>query len=88
MAVTSVRLQPELDWALDELAKKLDRTKSYLINQSVKDFLAKKSQEELRWIETLSAIDSVECGNVIEESEVTNWLESWGSNNELSPPTL
>jgi len=33
MGVTSVRLQPEIENPLEELSKKLDRSKSYLINQ-------------------------------------------------------
>ena len=88
MGVTSVRLQPEIEDPLEDLSKKLDRSKNYLINLAIKEFLAKKSLEEQRWVETLEAIDSVKSGKLIEEEEVIDWLESWGSENELEPPSL
>lgn len=88
MGVTSVRLQPDIENPLEDLSKKLDRSKSYLINQAVKEFLARKALEEQRWIETLEAIDSVKSRKLIEEKEVNDWLESWGTENELKPPGL
>jgi len=88
MGVTSVRLQPEIENPLEDLSKKLDRSKSYLINQAVKEFLARNSLEEQQWVETLEAIDSVKSGKLIEEKEVNDWLESWGTENELEPPNL
>jgi len=86
MAVTSVRLQPEIEEPLEKLSRKLDRSKSYLINQAVKEFLDRKSLEEQRWAETLEAIDSVKSGKSIDDKEVNDWLESWGAENELEPP--
>ncbi len=88
MGVTSVRLQPEIENPLEDLSKKLDRSKSYLINQAIKEFLARKSLEDQRWVETIEAIDSVKSGKLIEEKEVINWLESWGMDNEVEPPSL
>ena len=87
MGITSVRLKPEIENPLEDLSKKLDRSKSYLINQAIKEFLARRSLEEKRWVETLEAIDSVKSGESIEETEVNDWLESWGAENELEPPS-
>ena len=86
MGVTSVRLRSEIEDPLENLAKKLDRSKNYLINQAVQEFLARQSTEEQRWSETLDAIDSVKAGQLINEKEVNNWLKSWGTDNELEPP--
>ena len=86
MGVTSVRLQPEIESPLDELAKKLDRSKNYLINQAIKEFIARQSVEDERWRDTLQAIRSVREGKVVPEEEVTRWLKSWGDENELEPP--
>jgi len=88
MGVTSVRLQPEIETPLEVLSKKLDRSKSYLINQAIKEFLARRTLEEKRWIETLEAIESVKSEHLIEEVKVNDWLESWGAENELKPPSL
>ena len=88
MGVTSVRLQPEIESPLEDLAKKLDRSKNYLINRAIKEFLSRQSLEELRWVETLEALESVKSGKYIDETEVNEWLESWGTGNELEPPKV
>lgn len=86
MGVTSIRLKPEIEYPLDELAKKLDRSKNYLINLAIKEFIARQSLENERWLETLQAIGSIEAGKGVEEKEVASWLDSWGTENELVPP--
>ena len=86
MGVTSIRLRPEIENPLNNLSKKLDRSKNYLINQAIKEFLERKSVDEQRWKETLEAIDSVKSGRSIDEKNVNEWLDSWGSENELEPP--
>ncbi len=88
MAVTSIRLQPEVERPLEILSKKLDRSRNYLINQAIKEFIEKRVVEEERWSETLVALDSVKNGAVIEETEVVNWLKSWGTGNEKTPPQI
>lgn len=87
MSITSVRLQAEVETPLEVLAKRLDRSKNYLINQAVKEYLERQSVEEERWRETLTAIESVKKGKRVEEAKVTAWLESWGQENELEPPS-
>ncbi len=86
MGVTSIRLQPEIENPLESLAKKLDRSKNYLINQAIKEFIERKSNDEKRWSETIEAIASVKAGKVVAEEDVNEWLESWGSENEIKPP--
>jgi len=88
MGVTSVRLQPEIESSLENLANKLDRSKNYLINQSVKEFIARKSLEEKQWSETLEALDSVKSNRLVAEQEVNEWLDSWGEAHEIPPPKL
>jgi len=86
MSVTSIRLQSDIESPLEELAKKLDRSKNYLINQALKEFIARQSMDDNRWEETLQALSSIESGKSIPESEVSAWLKSWGTDEELSPP--
>ena len=86
MSVTSIRLQKELETPLEELAKKLHRSKNWLINQAVKEFVEKGALEERRWIETLQALDSVEQGVVVDSNNVHEWLDTWGMEEETSPP--
>lgn len=87
MGVTSIRLQPEIESPLEELAAKLDRSKNYIINQAIKEYIERQSIEGLRWSETLEALNSIKSGSSLPEEEVNAWLESWGSGEELSPPS-
>lgn len=86
MGVTSIRLQPDIETPLEELAAKLDRSKNYIINQAIKEFIERQSAEDSRWSDTLEALSSLENGTSIPEADVDAWLESWGSGEELSPP--
>ena len=88
MGVTSVRLQPEIENPLEQLAKKLDRSKNYLINQAIKEFLVRKSLDDKKWNETLEALESIKSNKVVDEQEVNEWLDSWGENNEKKPPKI
>jgi predicted transcriptional regulator len=88
MGVTSVRLRSEIETPLEKLAIKLDRSKNYLINQAITEFIERSNLEEQRWTETLEAIESVKSGHLIDEDRVNNWLDSWGTDNEVSPPKL
>jgi predicted transcriptional regulator len=88
MGVTSVRLRSEIETPLEKLAIKLDRSKNYLINQAITEFIERSNLEEQRWNETLEAIESVKSGHLIDEDRVNNWLDSWGTDNEVSPPKL
>lgn len=86
MGVTSIRLQPEIEGPLEALAAKLKRSKNYIINQSIKEYIARQLQEDARWADTLEALNSIKEGRSIPESEVNAWLNSWGTDEELSPP--
>ncbi len=86
MSVTSIRLPEDVAAPLETLAKRLDRSKNYLINQAIKEFLARQFMEDSRWEDTLKALSSVKEGRLVDEGEVTQWLQSWGSDNELTPP--
>ncbi len=87
MSITSVRLNDDVERPLDSLAKKLDRSKSYLINQAVREFVARQSVEESRWAETLEALESINRGESIDEDNVNAWLNSWGTDSPKAPPT-
>jgi predicted transcriptional regulator len=88
MTVTSIRLSKEIEVPLKQLSQKLDRSKNYLINQAVKEFVHRQSMEELRWLDTTQALESVKAGRLVEASEVSEWLESWGIGLPKSPPKV
>lgn len=86
MAVTSIRLSNEVEIPLENLSKKLDRSKNYLINKAIKEFIARQSMEDSRWEDTLQALDSVKSGKSINGDKVDEWLRSWGSKDEKVQP--
>lgn len=86
MSVTSIRIADEVEKPLEVLSKKLDRSKNYLINQAIKEFIARQSLEDSRWQDTLEALESIKVGKSIDEEDVNAWLNSWGTNNRKSPP--
>lgn len=88
MSVTSIRLNSELEQPLNELSEKLDRSKNYLINQAIKDYVEREAVKAKRWQETLEALKSVEEGRVISGEAVFKWMDTWGSDNELPPPKV
>ncbi|OFZ69638.1 MAG: transcriptional regulator [Betaproteobacteria bacterium RBG_16_58_11] len=86
MSITSVRIQAELENGLDALASKLQRSKSWVINQAIREFIEKQELEQQRWQETLEALTSVKQGKVVSGEAVHAWLGSWGSAEELPLP--
>mgnify|MGYP001567489177 FL=1 len=86
MSITSVRIPDDIEKPLESLSKKLDRSKSYLINQAIKEFIARQSLEDSRWQDTLEALESIKAGKAIDEEDVNAWLNSWGTNDRKLAP--
>ena len=86
MGVTSIRLNKENEEPLENLAVKLDRSKNFLINQAIKEYIARQAMDDARWEDTLKALASIKEGKTIDESEVVSWLKSWGTDGEKAAP--
>jgi predicted transcriptional regulator len=86
MSVTTVRLQADVEERLEAMAGKLHRTKSWIINQALREFIENQTTEQSRWLETVKAMESVARGEVVSGESVHDWLRSWGSTSELAPP--
>ncbi|GAB3312641.1 CopG family ribbon-helix-helix protein [Haliea atlantica] len=88
MSVTTVRLSPETERELEALAGKLDRSKGWLINQALSEYLERQKQEQVRWRETLEAMEAVAKGRVVDAEDVHDWLRSWGTEQEQAAPEV
>ncbi len=88
MSITSVRFPSEIDHALTDAAQKLQRSKSWLINQALKEFFEREKMLQNRWDDTAEAMESVAAGRVISGDAMHQWLQSWGSSDELAPPKV
>ena len=86
MSVTTVRLKADVEHQLEAIANKLHRTKGWVINQALSEYIDKQNLEQDRWQQTLDAMESATEGKVVDVSEVHSWLSSWGTGNELDAP--
>ena len=86
MGVTSIRLANEVEAPLEKLAQKLDRSKNYLVNQAIREFIRRQAMEEARWADTLEALGSVKEGKLVDEKAASAWLQSWGDGKPKTPP--
>lgn len=86
MSVTTVRLRADVEQRLDEIARRLQRSKGWVINQALSEYMARQQLEQERWKQTLEAMESAAQGKVVDASEVHDWLNSWGAEDEQEAP--
>ena len=79
----SVRLQPELNDQVAAIATALDRPKSWVIEQAVKDFVAVQEWQLAAIDEGIKAADA---GQIVPHEDVAAWVQSWGHPTELPMP--
>lgn len=58
MSVTTVRLQAEVEQSLEVIAGRLLRSKGWIINQALSEYIEKQQREQNRWQQTLKAMES------------------------------
>ncbi len=85
MGITSVRFSEEIDSGLERAAAAARRTKSWLINEAVRDYLQRKDEAGDRWRDTLAALDQAKHGEVVDGAEVLEWLATWGNESAAQP---
>ena len=88
MGMTSVRMPDELLGRLGEAAEKLRRSKGWIINDAVKEYLEREEQKSIQLTATLEALADIKAGRIVEGGEVLDWLDGWGDETEKHPPTL
>lgn len=88
MGVTTVRLPTETEQELEALAAKMDRSKGWLINQALSEYVGRQKLEQVRWQETLDAMEAAAQGRFVAGEDVHEWLRSWGTTEELPTPEV
>ncbi|MCF6300511.1 MAG: ribbon-helix-helix protein, CopG family [Proteobacteria bacterium] len=82
----SIRLEDDVLLDLDKLSKITERSKAWLMGKAVEQYIDNESWQ-IRAIEkTLKKVKSGHA-NFASHDSVSQWLESWGTENELKPPT-
>ena len=79
--VLTIRVNSELDSRLDQLGKTLHRSKSYIVEQAISQYV-----DENAWqiAELTQAEDEIQQGKFVASDEVNQYLDSWTSKNEPS----
>jgi predicted transcriptional regulator len=79
----NVRLQPDLNEKLSAVASRLDRPKSWVIEQALKEFVDLQMWQIAAIEEGLRDADA---GRVVKHEDVVAWVESWGQPDEAPMP--
>jgi predicted transcriptional regulator len=82
--VMTVRLAPEINKKLDELARNTNRSKAYLAGQAIASYVERNAWQVARIKEALDEVRSGAPG--IPHAEIVDWMNSWGTDHELPPP--
>jgi predicted transcriptional regulator len=83
LAPLSVRLPEALSEQVTEVAAALDRPKSWVIEQAIRDYVAMQQWQLAAIDEGIRAADADE---VAAHEDVVNWVRSWDGPGELPPP--
>jgi RHH-type rel operon transcriptional repressor/antitoxin RelB len=77
MSVMSVRVSDEIEQQLGRLAQSTGRTKSWLANQAIQDYLAR---EAWQITEVEAALHEADAGDFVSEKEMMAKFNRWGIN--------
>jgi predicted transcriptional regulator len=79
----SVRLQPAVNDQITAIAEALDRSKSWVIEQAVKDYVA---LDAWRQAAIEAGVRDADAGRAASHEDVVAWVRSWGQTDERQPP--
>lgn len=83
---TSFRLDEDLESKLDKIAQNLSRSKSWIINDALRLYIAREEKKQQMLRETEEALADLEAGRVVSGKAVMKWLETWGTEDEEAAP--
>lgn len=79
----SLRVDDELSERLERLSHATDRSRSYLTQEALREYL-----ELHEWqVEGIkAALSQVEAGKTVSHENVAEWMNTWGTDDEKNPP--
>jgi len=86
MGMTSVRMPDDLMQRLDVAAERLRRSKGWIINDAVREYLEREEERARRLEDTKTALAEAEAGDLIDGDEILAWLDTWGTDQAREPP--
>jgi len=88
MSTTSFRLDDDLQEKLDATAARLQRSKGWLINDALRQYIEREERKLRMLEETSEAMADIQAGRVVSGEEVMKWLETWGTDSETKAPSV
>ena len=82
--VITVRLTPEINNRLEDLARNTKRSKSYLATEAIVNYIDLNAWQIAEIKRGLEEVRSGAPG--IPHEKVVKWVNSWGTDHELPPP--
>ena len=84
---TSLKLEPELKERIKLLAKAQRRTSHWVMREAIEGYVAREEERQALVKEGLESLrEYEETGLHVTFEEVSKWLQSWGTDNELEAP--
>ena len=84
-ATLTIRIDEQTKERLEHLAMATARSKSYLVNNAIKEFIAANEWQVQEIKKAVKKADQPDA-KFIDHEEVSAWLDTWGSNKEKEPP--
>lgn len=82
MTTLTAEIDGDLVDKLDNLARKLNKPREWLVSDALEHYVGERSGELKRWRDTEVALEQVARGEVVSAEEVFAWLDSWGEGDE------
>lgn len=81
--VVTAKLPQELALRLDEVAERIERSKSWIVRQAVSEWLA---EDERRYQLTLEALEDVDAGRLIAHENILEYFEQRKRERRMNRP--
>jgi len=81
----TIRLDEATKNRLENLSKSTARSRSFLASKAIQEYLEANEWQVSALRETLGRAERPEA-HFIEHEEIINWLETWGTDDEVAPP--
>ena len=78
MTTTSFKLDDDIESKLNIIAKNLRRSKSWIINDALRSYIAREETMQQMLCETEETLADLETVLVVSCEEMMQWLETWG----------
>ncbi|KYC35516.1 transcriptional regulator [Scytonema hofmannii PCC 7110] len=88
MSTTSFRLDDDLEKKLEVTADRLRRTKGWIINDALRQYIMREERRLRMLEETEDAVADIEARRVVSGEEVMEWLATWGTTGETKAPKI